>query len=259
MKREIKELKRIARGNLQGNFAELIRVLVFCNLIICLVETPFSISTTDSLFSTSNLIYCCAIALITIASVLLTVGQYCLHLSVARTGKIELSHFVYPIKYDANRLIITEAILFILRLIGLAPVIGAYVIISYYDELTMYLIALGLLILGGILTIVIDVTFGMTYFALIDGEELSVMGAFKKALQLIKKNRLRFFYMQLSFIGMYLLVLLTFGLGLLWVEPYIMQTSTVFYLDITGELDEILEKKKASEPTPEPVVIDQYV
>ena len=258
MKRKVKELKRIARGNLQGNFAELIRAFVFCNLIVSLIETPFSSMITETLLSTSNIIYIVALSLITIASVVLTVGQYCLHLSVARGDKVRMSDFFYPIKYDANRLILTEAILFVIRVIGLAPAIGAFVIINYYNDFNMYLIALALCILGCILTILIEVAFGMTYFALIDGEELSVIDAFKTALKLIKTHKGRFFYMQLSFIGMYALVLLTFGLGLLWVQPYIMQTTTVFYLDIKGELDEIIENQTKSEPTPEPTVIDTY-
>ena len=259
MKREVKELKRIARGNLQGNFSELIRAFVFCNLIVSLIETPFSSMTTENLLSTSNIIYLIALALITIGSVVLTVGQYCLHLSVARTGKVRLSDFLYPIKYDANRLICAETMLFILRMIGIAPAIGAVIIISSYEDMTMYLIALALCILGCILTILIEVAFGMTYFALIDGEELSVIEAFKTALKLIKTHKGRYFYMQLSFIGMYLLVLLTFGIGLLWVQPYIMQATTVFYLDVKGELNEILEKRRENEPTPEPVAFDTYI
>lgn len=259
MKREVKELKRIARGNLRGNFLELIRAFVFCNLIVSLIEMPFSWMTNEVQFSTQNMIYYGALILITIASVVLTVGQYCLHLRIARTGKLHLGELFYPLMHDANRLIIAEVFLSVIRVIGLAPVIGAFAIIQFYEEMNMYLIALGLAILGCILITFIEVTFGMIYFALIDGEELSVWQTIKEALKLIKGHKGRFLYMQLSFIGMYLLALLTLGLGLLWVQPYVMQTTTLFYLDIKGELDEVLEKRRESEPTPEPVAFDSYV
>lgn len=259
MKREVKELKRIARGNLQGNFLELIRAFVFCNLIVSLIEMPFSWMTNEVQFSTQNMIYYGALILITIASVVLTVGQYCLHLRIARTGKLHLGELFYPLMHDANRLIIAEVFLSVIRVIGLAPVIGAFAIIQFYEEMNMYLIALGLAILGCILITFIEVTFGMIYFALIDGEELSVREAIKTALKLIKGHKGHFLYMQLSFIGMYLLALLTLGLGILWVQPYVMQTTTLFYLDIKGELDEVLEKRRESEPTPEPVAFDSYV
>lgn len=258
MKREIKELKRIARGNLQGNFLELIRAFVFCNLIVSLIEMPFSMTRNEIPFSTPNIIYYIAVILITIASVVLTVGQYCLHLGIARTGELHLSEMFYPIKYDANRLIIAEAILFVIRLVALAPAVGAVAIIYFYEDVTMYLIALVLGILGCILTVLVEITFGLTYFVLIDGEELSVMEALKKAIQLVKNHKGKFFYMQLSFIGMYFLVLLTLGIGLLWVQPYVMQTTTLFYLDVKGDLDEALENRKKSNPSPEPVAFDSY-
>ena len=259
MKRDVKELKRIARGNLQGKYLELIRAFVFCNLVVSLVEMPFSWMTNEVQFSSQNMIFYVAKLLITIASVVLTVGQYCLHLRIAREGKLHLMELYYPLLHDANRLIIAEAVLWVLRLIGLAPAIGAIAIVYFYEEINMYLIALGLAILGCILTVFIEVTFGMTYFALIDGEELTVMEAFKTALKLIKGHKGRFLYLYASFAGMYLLVAITFGIGLLWVQPYVMQTTTLFYLDIKGELDEVLEKRREKEPTPEPVAFDSYV
>ena len=85
------------------------------------------------------------------------------------------------------------------------------------------------------------------------------MEAFKTALKLIKGHKGRFLYLYASFAGMYLLVAITFGIGLLWVQPYVMQTTTLFYLDIKGELDEVLEKRREKEPTPEPVAFDSYV
>ncbi len=259
MKREVKELKRIARGNLQGHFLELIRAFVFCSLIVSLIETPFSMMTNDVLLSTTNIIYYIAVTLITIASVVLTVGQYCLHLSVARTGELHLSHLFYPVKYDANRLIITECILVVIELISLAPVAGAGAIIYFSEDTNMYWLALALAVLGCALILWTLVTFGLTYFVLIDNETFSIWEALKATLSLIKNHRKRFLYLQLSFIGMYFLVALTMGLGILWVQPYVIQTTTVFYLDAKGELDEVLENRRKQEPTPEPIAFDSYV
>lgn len=258
MKREVKELKRIARGNLQGNYLVLIRAFVFCNIIVSLIEMPFSLMTNEIFLSTQNIIYYIAFALITIGSVVLTVGQYCLHLRLARTGKIHLVELFYPLQYDANRLIFAEIALWGIRLIGLAPIIGAIVLFRHFDTTSMYLLALGLGIVGCILTLFIEVTFGMTYFVLIDGEELSIMEALKATTKLIKRNKGRFLYLLFSFTGMYLLVLLTLGCGLLWVQPYVMQTTTLFYLDTKDELSEVLEKRRKTEPTPAPVSFDSY-
>lgn len=258
MNREIKELKRIARGNLQGNFLGLIRAFVCCNLITSLIETPFSMMRNEIPYSTQNIIYYLAVFVIMIASVVLKVGQYCLHLDVARKGELHLSILFYPVKYDANRLIIIEAILFLLRAVALLPIGGAIAIFCFSENTVLYLTALGLILLGCVLIVMMEITFGMTYFVLIDGEELSIKEALITSVKLIKHHKGRFLYMNLSFIGMYLLTLLTFGIGLLWVQPYVMQTTTLFYLDIKGELDEVLEFRRKNGPTPEPVAFDNY-
>ena len=57
---------------------------------------------------------------------------------------------------------------------------------------------------------------------------------------------------------MLLLVGLTFGVGILWVQPYMVQTTTLFYLDVKGELPEVLENRKKNGPTPEPTIFNEY-
>ena len=57
---------------------------------------------------------------------------------------------------------------------------------------------------------------------------------------------------------MLLLVGISFGTAIFWVQPYMVQTTTLFYLEVKGELDEVLEKRKAG-PSPEPEMFNQYV
>jgi len=258
MNRKVKELKRIARGNLQGNYLELIRAYVFCTLIISLIETPFSMMRNEVPFSTTNLIYYIAVILIAIASVVLTVGQFCLHLQVARTGELHLSELFYPLKYDANRLIIAEVFLFVIEIVALSPILGAGAILYFYDEASLYLLAFMLFLIGIALTAFVTVTFGLTYFVLIDNETYSVKEAIQATLKLVRNHKKRYLYLHLSFWGMYFLGFLSLGIGLLWVQPYEMQTLSLFYLDIKGELDEILENRRKTEPTPEPIAFDSY-
>ena len=94
---------------------------------------------------------------------------------------------------------------------------------------------------------------------MIDDENLSMVNALKYTKHMITTHRKRYLYMQLSFLGMLLLVGLSFGLGILWVQPYMVQTTTVFYLDVKGELPEVLTNRKKNEPTPEPMIFDSYV
>ena len=51
-------------------------------------------------------------------------------------------------------------------------------------------------------------------------------------------NKGRLFYIQLSFFGLALLAVLSCGIGLLWLMPYMLTTEVFFYLDVCGELDQ---------------------
>lgn len=258
MRTKIKELKRIARGNLQGHFLNLIRVFVFCQLIVSLIEMPFSMMTNEVQFSTQNIIYYIATILIGIASVVLTAGQYRLHLKLARSGEMHLSEVFIPVQYHANQFILTEFILFGISLITMLPMFGGIYLIYTGENTQDYILALVAAIISMILGLYISLTFDLVYFVMIDDENLSMVQTLKYTMHMIKSHKRRYLYMQLSFLGMLLLVGLTFGVGILWVQPYMVQTTTLFYLDVKGELPEVLENRKKNGPTPEPTIFNEY-
>lgn len=259
MKREIKELKRIARGNLQGHYLKMMNVFMTCNIIVSLLEMPFMMMRNDVLLSASNIIYYAAVVLIGIASVVLTAGQYHMHLQIARTGKTETIELFTPAKTHSDRFIFTELILFVIYMLCLLPVIGAAVLIALYDSIQCYGFALGLSLVGCGLSVYASLNFGLVYFAMNDNQNLSMLEALKYTKQLTNHHKKRYLYMQISFLGMLFLVLLSFGIAILWVQPYMVQTTALFYLDVKGELDTVLEEKRKKQPTPEPGVINHYI
>ena len=259
MRREIKELKRIARGNLTGNYMELIRAFVFCHIVTSLVELPFSMMTNSIEFSIQNITYYAATVIIGIASVVLTAGQYRIHLSIARNGKVHPADLFFPIKYHADRFIFTEMLLFGLSLLAMLPLGGGLLLVYMKEELSTYIIALVLAIVSLVLTACLVINFDLLYFVLNDNEQLSMFKALKFSMQLVKTHRRRYIYLLLSFTPMFLLLAISFGTAVFWIHPYMVQTITLFYLDVKGELDEVLERKQKDGPTPEPTMFNEYV
>ena len=49
---------------------------------------------------------------------------------------------------------------------------------------------------------------------------------------MMRGNKFRYFYMLLSFLGYWLLILLSFGIAMLWVVPYQTMTTVDFYYDL---------------------------
>lgn len=106
-------------------------------------------------------------------------------------------------------------------------------------EILMYL----LLLVG---SIVFRLNYGLAGILLVERPEKTVISCFRESRLLMKKNKGRMFYMMLSFIGMLLLVMGSFGIGMLWVLPYITETNIQFYLDIRAGI--VLEDPPAREP-----------
>lgn len=63
--------------------------------------------------------------------------------------------------------------------------------------------------------------------------------AVKRSFKIMNGNKWGLFIMGLSFLGWLILSVLTLGIGLLWVLPYIQVTLRVYYLSITGRESEI--------------------
>lgn len=65
----------------------------------------------------------------------------------------------------------------------------------------------------------------------IGNDELQLSGkeVVEKSKMIMKGHRWEYFVLQLSFIGWGILSILTFGIGLLWLEPYVQVTNVKFY------------------------------
>ena len=77
--------------------------------------------------------------------------------------------------------------------------------------------------------------YSMTPFIINDHPELSANQAIKASKMLMKGNKWRLFCLELSFIGWALLCCLTFGIGNLWLNPYIQISKAEFYRQICAE------------------------
>lgn len=259
MKRKVKELKRIARKNLAGNYGNFIKAYVLTSAIITLVELPFAMLQNDDTWSVQNIIYLIAQILINIIAIILVCGQYSMHLSLARTQAATLQDFTKPLRNQPDRYIVANFILYGLSLLALLPAVAGMAIILFQDTTGWLMLALILNILGLLLTMYVSLSFNLVFFVMLDNPSMKAVEAFKATLQLMKNHKDRYLYIQFSFLGVLLLATLSFGIGMLWVEPYMSQTVTLFYLDIKDELDTILTERRKMEDAPEPTVINHYV
>ena len=89
-------------------------------------------------------------------------------------------------------------------------------------------------------------SYAMTPYILLDRPELSPTEAIKESEKMMNGHKMDLFILDLSFIGWILLSMLTCGILILYVEPYMMATKAAFYLELKG-------------PDPEPAAEEQQI
>lgn len=75
-------------------------------------------------------------------------------------------------------------------------------------------------------------SYSMTDFILKDEPAMSNNAAIEKSMAMMQGNKMKLFLLDLSFIGWALLCILTFGIGLFWLQPYVMSAHAAFYEDL---------------------------
>jgi len=95
-----------------------------------------------------------------------------------------------------------------------------------------------LLIIPGI---VYTLAYSQTFFILAEDKNISPRDAIRKSKEMMKGYKWKLFRLMLRFAGWMILSILTLGIGLLWLLPYIYTTRAKFYEDIKSKTEPELE------------------
>lgn len=83
-----------------------------------------------------------------------------------------------------------------------------------------------LLIIPGIIA---AISYSMTYYIMVDNNNMTAQEAIKKSKEIMNGNKYRYFCFLCGFIGWVLLCILTLGIGFLWLIPYFSVSNAKFY------------------------------
>lgn len=144
--------------------------------------------------------------LIVIGPLMLGVSE--VHLKVIRGGNVELSEAFNGFKNFVNALVLsllTSIFTFLWSLLLIVPGI----IKSYSYSMGMYILA--------------------------DNPQMDGNTALKKSIEIMRGYKWKLFCLDISFIGWYILALLTFGILSFWITPYHEAARAEFYCNILRE------------------------
>ena len=117
---------------------------------------------------------------------------------------------------------------------------------SFGDSLALYILTAIFTFLWSLLLIIPGIikmySYSMGYFILADRPDLSGNQARKRSMYLMKGHKWQLFCLDLSFIGWYLLSLLTLGILAFWVYPYHMTARAEFYNELLVEENALAQR-----------------
>lgn len=107
---------------------------------------------------------------------------------------------------------------------------------SFFPAFLLYLLITIITLLWSLLLIIPGIVAGysysMSYYILLDNPGMSPSDVIRRSKEMMNGHRMDLFILHLTFIGWGLLAILTLGIGILWLAPYVAASNTAFYLDL---------------------------
>ena len=107
------------------------------------------------------------------------------------------------------------------------------------------------LVVVDILLAVKGLRYALSFYLLYDHPELSGKELVEESSKYMTGNRWKLVWLQLTFIGWAFLATFTFGIGYLWLIPYMLIASVVFYESVSGRITTTGKTSSDTAVTPE--------
>lgn len=238
------ELKNTAKDTLDGKYGGAV-LIFFLNALISqiihLFISSIGVATMNTVyFSTGSESASTAISfafdlILLAANVVLGVmnaGITLYFLNIACGQPYKVKDLFYGFRTDSSKILTIAGAMVLCQTICLYP--GQYLAQNYLTtqdgKWLSYALAAG--IIGFCIYIPIYLSIGLSFYLMLDFPQYSAREILTLCWRLMKGQRGRFFYLELSFLPLTLLCILSFGIGFLWLNPYMQMTYTYFFLDL---------------------------
>lgn len=138
--------------------------------------------------------------------------------------------------------IILVVVAYIILIVGTAGAVTSTMFLSSSASAGFtFLTVIGfiLLIASMIWAITKSFYYQLAYLIAVENPDMTSKDAVLKSEEIMQGNRAKLFYLQLSFIGWAILSTFTFGIGLLWLAPYMQFAVIAFYKYVSGNTQSV--------------------
>lgn len=155
---------------------------------------------------------------------------YCLNASCGRRASV--SDLFYAFHGNFKKSLTLSAAILAPQILLLMPCNILQLIYIDNGDISFLIAACLYYIIGTCIYIFIEIMLSMSFYLMLDFPQYSAKEILAMSVKVTRGHRGRLFYIELSFIPVFILAFLSFGIGMLWVIPYTTMTYTRFYLDL---------------------------
>lgn len=240
----IYQLKNAAKDKLDGKYIGAVSILLLSSLISNAANffiDSIGSTTVNSVFYMSNSAAACRAVsavfevLLIVADIICAVmnaGITLYFLNIACGQPFSFRDLFYGYQNDSKKSLVIAAVLLLCQIVCLRPFQYLAQNLLQSRDLKWLPWAAAALVIG--LCVYIPVALGITlsFYLMLDFPQKSARETLVLCWRVMKGHRRRLLYLELSFLPLILLCILSFGIGFLWLDPYMQMTYTCFYLDL---------------------------
>ena len=230
------ELKASAREHLLGHYGTTIGAF----MIVGAITGTFSLNLgllVDLSTIPGTIIYYAIMFLVSVLTGLFSSGSAYLYLKLICGRPVSVGDLFYGFQLCPDKAIIIQAWITLITYLSSLPqiILNCLILanITNTDKILRYMLPYALsMILSGVVSVMLSLFYAQTYFLLHDFPQYTAKELLQKSRRLMVHHKGRLFYLYVSFLPLMLLGLLSCGLAMLWIIPYMAATEAEFFLDL---------------------------
>lgn len=238
------ELKNLAKDKLQDKYGAAVLILFLYSLITngmslfvgmlanMTSATAYALTGSPTVVTVITIIFELINLAVVIVLGILQAGSAFFFLNLACGQPYATGNLFYGFKKDSGKALILSAVVGLCNAVCLYP--SQYCLSAYLNtrDTRMLHIACILMLIGFCVYIPVSLGLSQVFYLMLDYPERTARDTLSLSFQVMKGHKGQLFYLQLSFIPMMILCICSFGIGFLWLNPYMQMTYTYFFLDI---------------------------
>lgn len=231
------ELKASAKEHMFGHYGTAIGayfiMMCFIGFLTLMASILLDVSTVIG-----TVIYYLLAFLISVFAGLFVSGQCYLYLKIICGYPVTAGDIFYGFKLCPDKALIMELwITGITYIANLPMIIIGYQMHSVHNMTKLMLPYSLSMIFSYTVSIMLSLIYQQAFYLLHDFPQYSAKELLTMSRKLMVGHKGRLFYIYVSFIPLILLSLLSCGIALLWIAPYVAATQTEFFLDVVKNSD----------------------